>query len=61
MTSSAAAAAACKRDHFRCDIFDDFYEMSPQQVIAFCTECMLSEDEDGECEIPDGFYDKPRP
>lgn len=44
-----------------CDIFEDFYEMSPEQVIAFCTECVLSEDEDGECEIPEGFYDKPRP
>jgi hypothetical protein len=44
-----------------CDVFEDFYEMSPEQVIAFCTECVLSEDEDGECEIPEGFYDKPRP
>ncbi|KAG7359321.1 hypothetical protein IV203_015910 [Nitzschia inconspicua] len=44
-----------------CDIFEDFYEMSPEQVIAFCTECVLSEDEDGECQIPDAFYDKPRP
>lgn len=44
-----------------CDIFEDFYDMSPEQVIAFCTECVLSESEDGECEIPEGFYDKPRP
>jgi hypothetical protein len=44
-----------------CDIFEDFYDLSPQDVIKFCTECVLSEDEDGECPIPDGFYDKPRP
>lgn len=44
-----------------CDIFEDFYELSPEDVIKFCTECVLSEDEDGECPIPDGFYDKPRP
>ncbi len=44
-----------------CDIFEDFYHMSPQQVIAFCTECVLSESEDAECEIPEGFYDRPRP
>lgn len=44
-----------------CDVFEDYFEMSPQQVITFCTECVLSESEDGECEIPEGYYDKPRP
>jgi hypothetical protein len=44
-----------------CDVYEDFYEMTPEQVIAFCTDCVLSEDEDAECPIPDAFYDKPRP
>jgi len=45
-----------------CDIYEDFYEMTPEQVISFCTECVLSEDEDAECPIPnEGFYDRPRP
>ena len=34
--------------------------MSPEKVIEFCTECVLSEEQE-ECEIPDGFYDKLMP
>jgi hypothetical protein len=44
-----------------CDIYEDFYHMTPEQVIEFCTDCVLSEDEDSECPIPEGFYDNPRP
>jgi hypothetical protein len=36
------------------------YELGPEDVIKFCTECVLSEEE-GECDLPKGFYDKPRP
>lgn len=36
------------------------YELGPEEVIKFCTECVLSEEE-GECDLPPGFYDKPRP
>mmetsp|Transcript_32948 Transcript_32948/g.96155 ORF Transcript_32948/g.96155 Transcript_32948/m.96155 type:complete len:163 (+) Transcript_32948:69-557(+) len=43
-----------------CDVFEDFYHMSPEEVIKFCTDCVLSEDE-GECDIPEGFYDQLRP
>mmetsp|Transcript_52096 Transcript_52096/g.79107 ORF Transcript_52096/g.79107 Transcript_52096/m.79107 type:complete len:160 (-) Transcript_52096:230-709(-) len=43
-----------------CDIYEDYFEMSPQEVIKFCTECVLSEEEE-ECDIPDGFYDKLMP
>jgi len=43
-----------------CDVFEDFYQMSPEEVIKFCTECVLSEGE-GECDIPEGFYDQLRP
>jgi hypothetical protein len=31
------------------------FKMGPEDVIKFCTECVLSEE--GECDIPDGFYD----
>ena len=36
------------------------YHMSPEEVIKFCTDCVLSEEE-GECDIPEGFYDQLRP
>eukprot|EP00529_Nitzschia_sp_RCC80_P030181 CAMPEP_0113464698 /NCGR_PEP_ID=MMETSP0014_2-20120614/13338_1 /TAXON_ID=2857 /ORGANISM="Nitzschia sp." /LENGTH=321 /DNA_ID=CAMNT_0000356793 /DNA_START=198 /DNA_END=1163 /DNA_ORIENTATION=- /assembly_acc=CAM_ASM_000159 len=39
-----------------CDVYEDMYEMSPQQVIEFCTECVLSEDEDAECDLPAAFF-----
>ena len=31
------------------------YKLGPRDVIKFCTECVLSEE--GECDLPDGFYD----
>ena len=31
------------------------YKLSPKDVIKFCTECVLSEE--GECDLPDAFYD----
>ena len=39
-----------------CDVFEDMYHMSPTQVMEFCTECVLSEDEEP-CEVPDAMYD----
>jgi hypothetical protein len=39
-----------------CDVYEDMYDMTPQQVIAFCTECVLSEDEDAECDLPAAFF-----
>lgn len=38
-----------------CDVFEDAFNLSPREVIQFCKECVLSEDEDP-CDIPDGFY-----
>lgn len=43
-----------------CDIYEDFFELDPHEVIKFCTECVLSEDEEP-CEVPEGFYDNLRP
>lgn len=39
-----------------CDIYEDFFDFSPQEVIEFCNECVLSEDNET-CDIPDAFYD----
>lgn len=43
-----------------CDIYEDFYEMSPEDVLHFCSDCVLSENEDP-CDVPDGFYDRLMP
>ncbi|KAL7537367.1 hypothetical protein ACHAWF_005738 [Thalassiosira exigua] len=34
-----------------CDVFEDMFEMDPREVMAFCTECVLSEDEEP-CDVP---------
>ena len=48
-----------------CDIFQDFYELGPEDVLKFCEECVLNFDEDldseGGCDVPDAFYDKEPP
>jgi hypothetical protein len=44
-----------------CDVFEDFFELGPKEVLSFCTECVLSESEDDHCDVPDGFYDKLMP
>jgi len=59
-----------------CDIFEDFYELGPEDVLRFCEECVLF-DENGNdndidsnetmekssssCEVPDAFYEKEPP
>jgi len=32
------------------------FEFSPEEVMEFCNDCVLSEDEEP-CDIPDAFYD----
>lgn len=39
-----------------CDVFEDFYHLSPEQVLDFCEDCVLSEGE-GECDLPENFYE----
>ncbi|CAJ1962038.1 unnamed protein product [Cylindrotheca closterium] len=43
-----------------CDVYEDIFDMSPEQVIEFCTDCVLSEGEEP-CDVPEGFYDKIMP
>lgn len=38
-----------------CDVFEDFYHLSPTQVLDFCEECVLSDE--GECNLPEDFYE----
>uniref|UniRef100_A0A7S3L3U0 Uncharacterized protein n=1 Tax=Amphora coffeiformis TaxID=265554 RepID=A0A7S3L3U0_9STRA len=38
-----------------CDIFEDFYHLSPEQVLNFCEECVLADE--GECDLPNDFYE----
>jgi len=40
-----------------CDVYEDFFQYSPQQVLEFCEECVLNDDEDSSCDIPDAFYE----
>jgi hypothetical protein len=35
----------------------DSFEFSPEEVMAFCTDCVLADD-DEPCDIPDAFYDE---
>ena len=43
-----------------CDVYEDIFEMSPKDVIKFCVDCVLS-DEQEECDIPGDFYNKLSP
>lgn len=37
-------------------IRQDMFDMDPSEVVKFCTECVLSEDEEP-CDVPEVFYD----
>ena len=39
-----------------CDVYEDIFQLSPEEVLAFCNDCVLSEEKD-ECDIPDAFYE----
>ena len=40
-----------------CDVYQDFFEFTPAQVVQFCQECVVADEEQEECEIPEHFYD----
>ena len=43
-----------------CDVYEDIFEFSPEEVLEFCSDCVLATDEEGDaddCAIPDAFYD----
>lgn len=39
-----------------CDVFEDMFDLGPSEVIKFCTECVLSEDEEP-CDIPESMFE----
>jgi hypothetical protein len=39
-----------------CDVFEDMYHLSPKEVMAFCKDCVLSEEEEP-CDVPDAMFD----
>mmetsp|Transcript_6166 Transcript_6166/g.15752 ORF Transcript_6166/g.15752 Transcript_6166/m.15752 type:complete len:190 (+) Transcript_6166:253-822(+) len=41
-----------------CDVYEDLFSLTPQQVLEFCEECVLSEDEDAICNVPEAFFDE---
>mmetsp|Transcript_28074 Transcript_28074/g.43677 ORF Transcript_28074/g.43677 Transcript_28074/m.43677 type:complete len:178 (+) Transcript_28074:58-591(+) len=43
-----------------CEVYEDVFDFSPEEVMSFCTDCVLSEKEDP-CELPpenmDAFFE----
>ena len=43
-----------------CEVYEDIFQFSPEEVIEFCNDCVLVDEMDPdheECDIPDTFYD----
>jgi len=38
-----------------CEIFEDMFEMSPEEVMEFCKGCVLSDGEEP-CDIPEAMF-----
>ncbi len=39
-----------------CDVFEDMFEMDPMEVVKFCKECVLSEEEEP-CDVPVNLFE----
>lgn len=39
-----------------CEVFEDIFDFTPEEVMAFCTDCVLSNGEEP-CELPEAFFD----
>ena len=39
-----------------CDVYEDMFSLSPMEVVQFCNECVLPEDDEHECAIPEAMY-----
>ena len=37
-----------------CDVFEDLFDFTPDEVMEFCTDCVLSEEEEP-CDVPEKF------
>jgi len=40
-----------------CEVYEDFFDLSAADVVQFCNECVLSEEEEP-CDIPEGAIEK---
>lgn len=44
-----------------CDVYEDVFKFTPEEVMEFCSDCVLAtgqdEDEADECDIPEAFWD----
>lgn len=43
-----------------CDAYEDFFDLDATEVIEFCNDCVLSEDEEP-CDIPEAFFHEDNP
>mmetsp|Transcript_4696 Transcript_4696/g.9227 ORF Transcript_4696/g.9227 Transcript_4696/m.9227 type:complete len:93 (+) Transcript_4696:755-1033(+) len=44
-----------------CDVFEEAYDYSQEEARAFCTECVVAVDEDGDehlCDLPEGSIEQ---
>ena len=39
-----------------CDVFEDIFDFTAEQVVAFCEECVMSDDE-APCVVPEALFD----
>lgn len=39
-----------------CEVFEDIFDLSPREVMAFCEECVLSDDEEP-CDVPEALFE----
>jgi len=39
-----------------CDVFEDLFDFNAEEVMEFCTNCVLSEEEEA-CDVPDKFLE----
>jgi hypothetical protein len=39
-----------------CDVFEDIFDFTAQQVVEFCEECVISDDE-APCVVPEALFD----
>jgi len=40
-----------------CEVFEDLFDFSADEVMEFCTDCVLSEEEEP-CDVPEKFLDE---
>lgn len=39
-----------------CEVYEDFFQLSAEEVLEFCNECVLSDDSEN-CKLPEAFHE----